>query len=297
MQDKLLLLAKEPLLHFLLIGAAIYALYGMYAPQEEAAEQRIITVSSGEIQWMANSWQKRWTRPPTRAELEGMIRQYIRETVLYREALAMGLDEDDTIIRRRLAQKLEFLSQDLLTPADPGRQVLEAWFDANPDKYIAPDLYTMTHIFLDPDKRGAQALEDAETIRDALNASGGVPDNINEFGDAFMLQSYYPDRSQVELTKLFGAEFARSVTELEPGRWFAPVLSGYGVHVVYVSSHTPAPAPEFAQVEERVRQDWIEANREELNQQFIEGLLSRYEIIVEETRVPVIGEPVAEAGE
>jgi hypothetical protein len=280
-----------------LIGAAIYALYGMYAPQEESVQERTITVSSGAIEWMVNSWEKRWTRPPTPEELAGMIRQYIRETVLYREALAMGLDEDDIIIRRRLAQKLEFLSQDLLTPADPGRQVLEDWFALNPDKYKAPDLYTMTHIFFDPDKRDAQALEDARATRDELNAIGRVPENVNAYGDPFMLQSYYPDRAESELAKLFGAEFARSVTELEPGRWFGPVLSGYGVHVVYVSTHVSAPAPEFAQVEERVRQDWIDAKREELNERFIEGLLSRYEIIVEETPVPVIGEPVAELRE
>ncbi len=164
--------AKEPLLQFLLIGAAIFALYGIYAPQENSGQERTITITAGEIDWMETSWKKRWGRPPTPEERQGLIKAYVKESVMYREALAMGLDKDDTIIRRRLAQKLEFLSQDLAKPAPPAEEDLKAYFIAHTDRYQTPDLITFTQIFIDPDKRGDQTLPNAEKIKVKLTALG-----------------------------------------------------------------------------------------------------------------------------
>ncbi len=269
--------------------------YGIYAPPERGERERTLTITAGEIEWLAKSWEKRWNRPPTSQELAGLVRDYTRELVLYREALAMGLDKEDTVVRRRMAQKLEFLSRDLVTPKDPNPQELQEWFDTHSDNYTDPDLYTITQIFLDPDKRDTQALKDAEVIRDKLNASEEIPEHLEEYGDPFMLPRYYRDRPESELAKLFGSEFAESVMTLKPGRWVGPIHSGYGVHVVYLHSHRVAPSPEFAQVREAVHKDWIENKREELNTQFIEGLLSRYEIIIEQTHRPIMPSGVAAA--
>jgi parvulin-like peptidyl-prolyl isomerase len=140
----------------------------------------------------------------------------------------------------------------------------------------------MSQVFMDPDKRGDQTLEDAETIKAQLEALTQPPANLRDFSDSFMLQSYYPERPETELAKLFGSEFARSVFGLKPGQWHGPVLSGYGVHLVYVHQRQVPPPPTFSQVEERVRQDWEDEKRQELNQQFIAGLLARYKVIIED---------------
>jgi len=278
-------LMREPLLHFAIIGACIYLLYGLYGRQDSQELERAVTITAGEVTWLEEAWAKRWNRPPTPVERQGLIDQYVRETVLYREALAMGLDRDDTIIRRRLAQKLEFLSQDLIRPSPPGEAELLAYFEAHSERYRPPDLVTMTHIFFDPDKRDTQALEEAETVKTGLETLKEPPADSRDYGDPFMLQSYYPERSQDELSKLFGGEFAQSVFALEPERWHGPVLSGYGVHLVYVHQRREASAPTFSSVEERVRQDWEEEKRRDLNEQFLSSLLARYKVVIEDQAV------------
>ncbi|MBW2495403.1 MAG: peptidyl-prolyl cis-trans isomerase, partial [Deltaproteobacteria bacterium] len=127
-------MAREPLVHFLLLGAVIYGLYGLTRPAVEADPENRITVTAGEIEWLTGSWRARWNRAPTPEERAGLIDQYVRETIYYREALAMGLERDDTIIRRRLAQKLEFLSEDLVETVAPSEAELTAYFSENAKK-------------------------------------------------------------------------------------------------------------------------------------------------------------------
>jgi hypothetical protein len=287
-------LLREPLLHFLALGAAIYAVYGLLGPDlaDEDAGNRI-TVTAGQIEWLTGSWEKRWNRPPTPQERDGLIREYVRETVLYREALAMGLDRDDTIVRRRLAQKLEFLSQDLLAPPAPGDEELQAWFAEHAERYRDPALATFTHVFIDPDRRGEQTLADADAILAELQALQPAAHDVDAVGDPFMLQSYYPERSEPEIAKLFGREFARSVVELPAGRWHGPVLSGYGTHLVYVHHREDAREAAYAAVRERVAQDWEEERRRELNDEFYAALLARYDVTVEDV---VLREDVAAPG-
>jgi hypothetical protein len=278
-------LIKEPLVHFLVIGAAIFVLYGLMGRQEAEEQERAITITAGEIGWLTDTWKKRWNRPPTPEERAGIIDQYLREMILYREAVAMGLDKDDTVVRRRLAQKLEFLTQDLISPQPPTEGELRAYFKAHMNRYQPPDLITLTHVFLDPDKRGDQTLKDAETIKAKLMALKQPPQDARAFGDPFMLQSYYPERSEAELAKLFGRGFAQPVFELAPRVWHGPVLSGYGTHLVYVHDRRESEPPKFTEVEEKVRQDWASDRREQLNEQFIASLMGRYDVTIED--VPI----------
>jgi peptidyl-prolyl cis-trans isomerase C len=278
-------LLREPLVHFLVIGAAIFVLYGFMGQQDVEEQERAITITSGEINWLTDTWEKRWNRLPTAEERDGLIKQYLRETILYREAVAMGLDRDDTVIRRRLAQKLEFLTQDLISPQPPTEDDLRTYFEAHMDRYQPPDLITMTHVFLDPDKRGDQTLKDAETIKAKLIALKEPPQDASSFGDPFMLQSYYPERTEAELAKLFGRGFAEPVFELAPQVWHGPVLSGYGTHLVYVHDRQEAEPPTFTEVEERVRQDWENDKREQLNEQFIASLMGRYDVTIEDVTI------------
>ena len=275
-------LLREPLLHFMVIGAAIYLLYGVFAETLPEADDKTIVVSAGEIEWMQTAWQKRWNRPPTAAEFDGLIQQYIKETVLYREALTMGLNQHDQVIRRRLAQKLEFLAKDLVALTPPTEEELQSYFESHLDRYQEPTRYTFTQVFIDPDKRGDATLNDAEVIKATLIAQGDAIDDAGALGDDFMLQNYYPEKEQTEIQKHFGSGFAESLIELSIGQWHGPVLSGYGVHLVYVSNIIEPPAPVFAEVRERVVQDWTMDRSEELNEQFYANLRDRYTVVIED---------------
>lgn len=283
-------LLREPLLHFLFIGAAIYLLYGVFAETVPEETDKTIVVSTAEIEWMQTAWQKRWNRLPTPDELDGMLQQYIRETVLYREALTMGLNQHDQVIRRRLAQKLEFLAKDLVALTPPTEQELQTYFAEHQARYQAPTRYTFTQVFIDPDKRGDSTLSDAEKIKATLAAQGEPTENTGALGDAFMLQNYFPEKDQTEIQKQFGSGFAESLVALAPGQWHGPVLSGYGVHLVYVSSISQPPKRDFAEVRERVIRDWTATRSEELNEQFYANLRDQYSIIVE---APPIGDKVS----
>ena len=273
---------REPLLHFLLLGVAIYLLYGLAAPEVEPDAGNRIVVTVGEIDWLTDSWEKRWNRPPMPEERAGLVEEYVRETIFYREALAMGLDRDDTIIRRRLAQKLEFLSQDLVASVPPTQEELQAYFAEHAERYELPALTTFTQVFVDPDKRGERTLDDAGAIGAELRALGPPTENVAQLGDPFMLQAYYPERSEPEIAKLFGAEFARQVTQLEPRQWHGPVLSGYGVHFVYVDARSAVVPAEFADVRDRVQQDWEDERRRVFDEEFYARLLDRYEVVIED---------------
>ena len=274
-------LLREPLLHFMLIGAAIYLLYGVFAEAVPEADDKTIVVSAGEIEWMRGSWQQRWNRPPTAAEFDGLIQQYIKETVLYREALTMGLNQHDQVIRRRLAQKLEYLAKDLVALTPPTEEELQAYFAEHRNRYQLPALYTFTQVYIDPDKRGDATLTDAEEIKETLIARGDAIEDPGALGDNFMLQNYYPEKDPIEIQKNFGSGFTESLMELSPGQWHGPVLSGYGVHLVYVNHVSEPPVPVFAELRERVSEDWKIDRGEELNEMFYANLRDQYTVEIE----------------
>jgi hypothetical protein len=275
-------LLREPLVHFMFIGAAIYLLYGVFAEPVPEADDKTIVVTAGEVEWMQTAWQKRWSRPPTAEEFDGLIQQYIKETVLYREALTMGLNKHDQVIRRRLAQKLEFLAKDLVALTPPSEAELQGYFEEHQERYQQPVLYTFTQVFIDPDKRGDATLDDAEVIKANLIVKGDAVEDPGALGDDFMLQNYYPEKDVVEIQKLFGSGFTESLVELSPGQWHGPVLSGYGVHLIYISSVSEPPAQVLADVRERVVQDWEMERGEELNNKFYASLRDQYAVVIEE---------------
>jgi hypothetical protein len=250
-------LIRQPLLHFVVIGVALGALYGWLWSRDDAEPDRTIRVTQADISRAEAEWAARWNRAPTPAELDGLIRSRIREAALYREAVAMGLDRDDPIVRRVLVQKLETIARDLVEISlAPTEQDLATYFEENAERYQPPPLITFTHVFVDPDRREERTLDDADEILAELQALGPPGDGIEEFGDPLMIQPYFPEKTEQGVARQFGGGFARSVFELEPGRWHGPVLSGYGTHLLYVHGLTEFPPPTLAEVEDRVRQDW-----------------------------------------
>jgi peptidyl-prolyl cis-trans isomerase C len=285
--EKLKRLTRAPLVHFLLIGAGIYGFYGLLASDDDADNERTVTVSAGEIQTLADQWTRLWNRPPTEEELAGAIRDQVRVEILYREATAMELDAGDTVIKRRLAQKVELLARSLSTPSEPTEEDLRAWYADNLKAFKQADLYSVAHVFFDPDKRDVTALDDARVARDRLNELDEVPPDFANYGDRFMLEYYYPARTELELRKLFGSGFVAQIIDLQPGTWHGPILSGFGPHLVMITEVLRSPLPPYDEVKLQIKEQWINEQIEELSERFIDELVSRYEIDIEETFVPL----------
>jgi len=275
-------LTREPLVQFLLIGSCIYGLYAWVGtPAEDATESSII-VDAARVESLSRQWQQRWNRPPTRQELDGLIDSFVREEILYRQAIAMGLDVGDPITRRRMAQKLEFVTNDLALLNEPTSDQLEQYFDENQARYRDSDLITFHQVFLDPDARGEATLEDAAGILAELQAASDPEAAALDAGDRIMTERYFNQASEIEVQRQLGSGFAQAVMKLEPGQWHGPVLSGYGVHLVCVREVQDAPPPIFEDVKQRVLEDWQTEQQEIFNAEFYEGLASRYDIVIAE---------------
>ena len=272
---------REPLVQFLLIGALIYAAYALFGAPDEDEAQRTVYISEAQIVNLAAMWEKRWNRPPTDVELVGLVRAWLREDILYREAVAMGLDQDDHIIRRRLAQKLEFLTNDIAQMQEPSEAELQAYFNENLDRFRAPDRITFTHVYFNPDARGDATLDDAAAALARLQAAGEPNGQVIAEGDRFMLQNVFVEASELDVRRTMGTGFAQAVMRLEPGAWHGPVLSGFGPHLVYVTAFDPAPAPVLADLRGDVLNEWRRLQTEKFDAEFLESLKSRYDIVIE----------------
>jgi hypothetical protein len=271
---------REPLFQFFIIGALIYLAYGLFN-QDIKEQENVIVITKGEIQWLEDNWVKTRNRPPSSDERQGLINQHVRQKVMYKTAVEMGLDQDDMIIERRMVQKLEFLTSDIMTTPEPQAGELEKYYRDSQMEYKTSSAITITQIFFDPDKRERRTLTDAENALKILRKRGEPNNRDTGFGDVFMLQSYYSMISDVELAKLFGRAFASEVFTLEPGNWYGPLLSGYGTHLLYVHELREGTLPAFEEISDVVKVDWEKKKLEELNDLYEEGLLSRYEIIIE----------------
>lgn len=278
-------LLKEPLVQFLILGAAIYGAYAVFGAPEEDYRETTIIVDSNRINTMINEWERRWNRPPSRLEIDGLIQQFIKEDVLYRQAVAMGLDEDDPVMRRRMAQKLEFLTSDLSALQEPAEGELEQFFAENQEYYRDPDRISFSHIYFDPDKRGGETLVDAEATLEQLKDLGEPGDEVSQMGDRFMLQSYFDSATELDIRRQLGSVFSEAVMNLAPGQWYGPLSSGYGVHLVYVYDRVTAPPPVLVNMQESVLDDWHTQKGEQFNAEFLENLKRRYQIVVDELPV------------
>lgn len=262
-------LVTEPLLHFLLIGAVLFYIGGQRTP--EAARNEIV-ISEGDIDQLLVAWRAQGLPPPSATAIRGMVEGKVREEVLYREAIAMGLDQDDIIVKRRLAQKMDFLAEDLSALQQPTADELRTWFDAYRDQFAQPPRISFRHVYYSSDTHGANAREIAGQ---QVSAVAG-PQN----GDRFMFQNSYAERTETELYTVFGPEFARDVFNLELGHWVGPVQSGYGWHVVFVERKTPSTVPGFEEVEADVKAAYVEARRAEFREEAYRVMREKYKVVL-----------------
>jgi hypothetical protein len=285
---------KEPLAQFLLIGACIYGLYEWRGTPAVDVTDSAIIVDVDRIETFISQWEKRWNRPPTRQELDGVINTFVREDILYRQALAMGLDEDDPVTRRRMAQKLEFLTSDIALFKEPAVGELEQYLEDHQARYRDADRITFSQVFFDPDLRDESTLTDAAEMLAELQAAGDPNAATLDAGDRFMLQSYFQETSELDVRRQLGSGFAESLMQLPPRQWHGPVLSGYGVHLVYIYELQHAPPPVFEDVQQSVLEDWQKEQQESFNAEFYESLKSQYDIVIAEPPAGRVLEPSPE---
>ena len=260
----------EPLVYFLLAGALIF---GIWRWTEDATDPYRIEITPAERARIAAQWEAQMGRAPDESELNALIERFVREEIYYREALRLGLDAHDTIIRRRLAQKLGFLTEDIATAGEPTEQELRAYYSAHAERYEAPELFTFEHRYFSAERRN-----DAEAAaRAAVAALNEGADT--DSGDPFILQSVFRARSLREIGDLFGRQFAEGLEELSPGDWQGPLRSAYGWHAVRISERTAARQRPYSEVAARVSNDYAQSQRDAANTRYYETLKRRYQVV------------------
>ena len=268
---------REPLLHFLLIGAALFLVFRWTGAGRRDSDRIVIT--TGRIEQLASGFARTWRRPPTEEELKHLVDESVREEIAAREAQAMGLDRDDTVVRRRLRQKFEFLVEGIADSDKPSDAELEAWMKKNPDSFRRAPQIAFRQVFLDRSRRGRAASEDAARLLATLRKSGPETD-IRELGDSIMLPAEVPLSPTDEVARTFGDEFAAAVFKSDERRWSGPVESGFGMHLVLVTERVEGRPPVLSELREQVEREFLaERSRKRLDAVY-EGLLKKYRVEV-----------------
>jgi PPIC-type PPIASE domain len=277
-RSKLAAFCREPLIHFLAIGAGFFLLWyflgGRVAPQP----QRIV-ITPGQVERLAQHWTKTHLRPPSAEELAGLVEQEIDEEILSREAVAMGLDRDDPVIRRRLAVKMEFVTDDIAAVATPTDEELQTFLSQHPDKFDLEALTSFAQVYINRSQRGAEAATEADRLLALLNDKAG-PD-WQSLGDPLPLSNEYKTASAADVARDFGREFPKNLAGLPVGRWSGPVESGYGLHLVLVRNRIARRTPPLDEVRDAVLSEWRAAERLELNEKLRRQRRAKYTVNVQ----------------
>lgn len=272
-------MVQEPLLQFLVLGGGVFLLFSLINDRQEFQPEEIV-VSAGQIERMSQAWRKTRLRPPTQQELEGLIKDYIQEEVYYREALVLGLDQDNSIIRRHLRQKMEFLSADIAAQKDPEEAELQMFLHANPDRFREDAHFRFRHIFFNRDTRGEAAADSAYKVLATLIGTGSATET-SELGDPWMLPRKIELASERDISDIFGRIFVKQLLSLDTGQWSGPIESGFGLHLVFIDERIESKVPPLDSIRDAVVREWREARRQDVNAAFYEGLRQRYSVIIE----------------
>ena len=266
---------REPLLHFLLFGVNIFVIHGVVSRHRTDKPGEIV-VTEGTIENLTTGFVRTWQRPPSEDELKGLLRDYIREEAAYREALALGLDRDDMIVRRRLRQKLEFLSDEFSTQTEPSENDLQRYLQSHPDRFKREPVLSFRQIYFNPQLHRDVKLDAAQAAQRVAQRVSG--EDVSNVGDPSLLAPEFQSLSLADLKKTFGDEFATVMLHAPIGAWYGPVESGYGVHLVYTTQRIDACMPSLADVRGEVRREWMEEERRQATDRLYESILKRYKV-------------------
>jgi hypothetical protein len=286
-QSKFYVLLREPLLHFLVIGAGIFFLFNhlnLSNVEKAAFDNRKIIITQADLDSLATSWLKAKGRPASEEERERQLKYHIREQVLYREAMIMGLDKNDVIVRRRLAKKMNYLFDDLTVVSEPNEQELEKFISEHASLFTRLAEVSFSQVFLEPAEHGRDINKDAEKLLGELQQKPTSFDAIN-LGDRSLLPYDFTGERKNEIAGMFGGHFAKLIFTSDIGSWQGPMISGYGVHLVNIHSRTTDVLPPLAEIHKQVLKEWISIKRREANEVFYQSMAERYEIILDDAIV------------
>ncbi|MGI9234373.1 MAG: peptidyl-prolyl cis-trans isomerase [Woeseiaceae bacterium] len=277
-------LLREPLFCFLLLGGLMFGVYEFVADTGYDRDQRTeIIITDGQVDALIQGFERVRQRLPSQQELDGLLQDFVREEILYREALSMGLDRDDPIVRRRLQQKLEFLSENIATLDPPTDAELQAFLQDNPDLFRQLTQFTFEQIYFNANARGDAVHADAKAVLRELRQKekeSGPESTLSIAGVSgdklLMSQSRFERASESEVTRTMGAQFLGAIKQLRIGSWQGPVESGFGLHLVYVSERIEGNLPALAEIREMVRTEWESSKRKQANEVFYNAMRERY---------------------
>ena len=284
-------LLKEPFVHFLIAGAVLFAGYAWL--NRETANRppngsRVVSITASDVTWLKETWVRQWQRPPSDDEVRGMVADYLREELLAREARELRLDENDTIVRRRLAQKMTFFLEDTVHAVEPSDEEARRIYEADRERFQTPARISFTQIYFSRDRRGNDAAGDATKALQALTRDG-APVDATEVGDRSLLERELHDADAQAVASAFGPDFARTVFGLEPGKWHGPIASGYGLHVVWVADVQQAQPRSFDEVRAQVIDQWRREKQKAADEQYVAALMKKYQVVADDSVKPLLG--------
>jgi len=267
---------KEPLLHFAVLGLGLFALYRLTAGEAPPASEEI-DVDAARIAALAQGFERSWRRPPSAEEVAGLVESYVRDEVLYREGLARGLDRDDSVIRSRVLLKMQVLGE--LTETELTDLEVQEWFEANAERYATPARYDVRQILFDPIRRGSRLDHEIGAALRDLAADPAL--DAATLGDATLLPGALGDASRTDVASQYGEEVAAALSNAPAGRWFGPVSSSYGKHLLWVGVREPPRAATLANVRAAVERDLRSEQAQVASDALYRRLRERYTIRVD----------------
>lgn len=264
---------KEPLVHFLLIGACLFGLYAWLNPDAMQSDKSIV-IDEGKINSLTQRFERVWQRKPTKKELQGLIDDFVIEEIYYREALAMGIDKNDPVIRRRLRQKMEIYSDSLASTLAPSDEELSEYLQQHPDKFKTDNRYTFQQIYINTDLSADKLNTNIKTIKTALHAG----ESVN--GDQSMLPTRFTDAEAHSIERTFGKGFAAQLDTLDLNTWSSPLRSGLGLHFVLLSARQPGELPALSSIRDKVEREWRFDRTAMIDQSVRKKLLDSYDVVI-----------------
>lgn len=280
-------LLREPLLHFLLLGAGMFAAYAwLDGAGQGSTSHREVRISDGDVRWAAETWARQWQRSPSREELREVVIDLLKEDLLAREARDLGLDKDDAVVRRRLAQKMTFLIEDTSRLTEPTDEELRQFYEAHSREFLRKARVSFTQVFFDR-ARTTAAADAQHALIELASANRTTP--VADKGDRLLIEPQVNDADEGSVAAQFGQEFARAVFALAPSEWHGPIESAYGLHLVRVSEFKPEEQRPFLEVRDQVLESWRDEQRQEADKQYFAELAKKYEIIVDDSVKALVG--------
>ncbi|MFA0811308.1 peptidyl-prolyl cis-trans isomerase [Microbulbifer epialgicus] len=264
-------LIKEPLLHIVIIGCLLFVLDTLV--QEETINRNKIVINEGRIEHLSAVFERRWQRPPSVAEMRQLVENYVREEILYREAQILGLDRNDTVIRRRLRMKMELATRDVVDTLTPSEYTLQQYLEQHKHKYQRPAQFSFRQLHFQTSNRP----EDLAEALQQLNQ--GTAENLE--GDSSLLPERMTNEVSRRINQVFGAHFSSQLTKAPTGHWAGPLESAYGKHLVFIEDYQPARAAQLSEVRGQVLRDWQIQERETRLEHQYQQYRNNYTVLIE----------------